>query len=141
MDGDRIPFSVRLRSDTTTPIRNSSRPGSSAAQPLGISGSRRPLGSDRRSDIEARGSAITTPCDFAPFGEEDLAEARSRLTRLAQLWRIRLHSTPEEDLDRAQGDGYTPREMAFCALESIFYAEAVGDLTDADRSLAEDRRF
>jgi len=30
---------------------------------------------------------------------------------------------------------YTPREMAFCALESISYAEAVGDLTDADRSL------
>jgi hypothetical protein len=31
--------------------------------------------------------------------------------------------------------------MAFCALESISYAEAVEDLTDADRSLAEDRRF
>src|SRR5207342_2426567 len=41
--------------NTTTPIRYSSRPGSSAAQPLGISGARRPLGSDRRSDIEARG--------------------------------------------------------------------------------------
>jgi hypothetical protein len=38
MDGDRIPFSVRLRSDTTTPIRYSSRLGSSAAHPLGISG-------------------------------------------------------------------------------------------------------
>ena len=38
-------------------------------------------------------------------------------------------------------DGYTPREMAFCAPESISYAEAVGDHTDADRSLAKDRRF
>ena len=72
--------------------------------------------------------------DLAPSGEEDLAEARSRLTRLAQVWRLRLHSTPEDDLDRAQGDGYTPREMAFCALESIAYAEAIGDLTGADGS-------
>ena len=83
---------------------------------------------------EWHGSAITTPCDLAPFGEEDLAEARSRLTRLAQVWRLRLHSIPEDDLDRAQGDGYTPREMAFCALESIAYAEAIGDLTGADGS-------
>ena len=85
---------------------------------------------------EWHGSAITTPCDLAPFGEEDLAEARSRLTRLAQLWRIRLHSIPEDDLDLAQGAGYTPREMAFCALESNAYAEAAGDLTGADRVLA-----
>lgn len=62
MDGDRIPFSVRLRSNTTTPIRYSSRPGSSAAQPLGISGARRPLGSDKRSDIEARGLSGRGEC-------------------------------------------------------------------------------
>jgi len=76
---------------------------------------------------EWQGSAITTPCNLAPFWEEDLAEARSRLTRLAQLWRIRLHSIPEEDVDRAQDNGNASRDDV-CALESISYAEAVGDL-------------
>src|SRR5512138_4003147 len=31
-------------------------------------------------------SASTTPADLAPFTPQDLDEARSRLTRLAQLW-------------------------------------------------------
>jgi hypothetical protein len=76
------------------------------------------------------GSSITTPSDLAPFSVEDLDEARSRLSRLAQLWRIRLRSIPEGELDHRQGDAYTPREMAFCAVGSIFYAEAVGVLPD-----------
>src|SRR5215204_352132 len=45
---------------------------------------------------------------------------------------------PRKKSRPAQGDGDTPCEMTSCALESISYAEAVGDLTDADRSLAED---
>jgi hypothetical protein len=75
------------------------------------------------------GSSMTTASDLAPFEELDVDEARSRLTRLAQLWRIRLAEVPPDGLDRAEGDGYTPREMAFCAVESSFYADAVGDLS------------
>jgi hypothetical protein len=72
------------------------------------------------------GSFVTTPADLAPFGAEDLDEARSRLTRLAAIWRIRLASVFPADLDRAEGDAYTPREMAFCVVGSTYYADAVG---------------
>jgi len=37
-------------------------------------------------------SAITTPADLAPFTREDLDEARSRLSRLAQIWSLRLRA-------------------------------------------------
>jgi hypothetical protein len=83
-----------------------------------------------------RGSAITTPSDLAPFGTDDLDEARSRLKRLAQLWRTRLAEVPADAMDRAEADGYSPREMAFCAVESGYYADAVGDLSRA-ASIAE----
>ena len=73
------------------------------------------------------GSHMTTPADLAPFTPEDLDEARSRLERLAQLWRLRLAAIPPNELDRAEGDTYTPREMAFCAVESAYYADAVGE--------------
>jgi hypothetical protein len=73
-------------------------------------------------------SRITTPADRAPFGREDLDEARSRLSRLSQIWTIRLQSVPPDALDRAEGDGYTPREMAFCAAGSTYYADAIGVL-------------
>jgi hypothetical protein len=78
------------------------------------------------------GSAITTPSDLAPFGAEDLDEARSRLERLVQLWRIRLAAIPPDELDRAEGEAYTPREMAFCVAGSTYYADAVGALPDPD---------
>ncbi len=74
-------------------------------------------------------SAITTPADLAPFGLEDLDEARSRLSRLAEIWRLRLASVPPDELDRAPGDAYTPREMAFCVAGSAYYADAVGELS------------
>jgi hypothetical protein len=74
------------------------------------------------------GSAVTTPTDLAPFIAEDRDEARSRLERLAQLWRTRLATVPADTMDRAEGDDYTPREMAFCAAGSDFYADAIGTL-------------
>jgi hypothetical protein len=77
------------------------------------------------------GSAITTPSDLASFGSEDLDEARSRLMRMAQLWRTQLARVPADELDRAEGDAYSPREMAFCAAGSVYYADAVGNLSDA----------
>ncbi len=75
-----------------------------------------------------RGSHMTTPADLAPFTSMDLDEARNRLERLAMLWRLRLTTISPEELDRAEGDAYTPREMAFCAVGSTYYADAVGGL-------------
>jgi hypothetical protein len=72
-------------------------------------------------------SASTTPADLAPFTPEDLDEARSRLTRLAQIWSLRLRALDEERLDRIEGDAWTLRQVAF-HLDSTFYADAVGDL-------------
>ncbi|MEU1967277.1 hypothetical protein ABZ541_12050 [Micromonospora sediminicola] len=73
-------------------------------------------------------SAITTPADLAPFTLEDLDEARSRLTRLAQIWSLRLRALDDERLDRVEGDAWTLRQVAF-HLDNTFYADAVGDLT------------
>jgi hypothetical protein len=72
-------------------------------------------------------SAITTPADLAPFTEEDLDEARSRLTRLAQIWSIRLHSIDDERLDRAEGRSWTLRQVTF-HVAGTYYADALGDL-------------
>jgi hypothetical protein len=75
---------------------------------------------------EWHASSTTTPADLAPFQPEDLDEARSRLSRPAQIWRIRLGSVPDRMMDAAEGDSYTPREMAFHLLESTYYADAIG---------------
>ncbi|WP_122978041.1 hypothetical protein [Actinoplanes teichomyceticus] len=72
-------------------------------------------------------SAITTAADLAPFTEEDLAEATSRLTRLAQIWSVRLGSLTPEQLDRAEPGAWTIREIAV-HLSDTYYADAVGDL-------------
>jgi hypothetical protein len=60
-----------------------------------------------------------------------LNEARNRLLRLGQLWRVRLAALSDQELHRADGSAYTPREMAFHLAESVFYAEAVGELRPA----------
>jgi hypothetical protein len=74
-------------------------------------------------------SAITTPADLTPFTREDLDEARSRLTRLAQIWTLRLRTLDDESLDRRQTDAWTLRQIAFHVASSTFYADAVGELT------------
>jgi hypothetical protein len=73
-------------------------------------------------------SAITTPADLAAFTERDRDEAHSRLKRLAQVWRVRLSALDDAALDRRDGDAWTIREVAFHLEESLYYAEAVGDL-------------
>ncbi|WP_229830250.1 hypothetical protein [Actinoplanes ianthinogenes] len=73
-------------------------------------------------------SGITTAADLAPFTEEDLAEASSRLTRLAQIWVVRLDSLDGERLDRAEPGAWTIREIAE-HLSDTYYADAVGDLS------------
>ncbi|WP_188192179.1 hypothetical protein [Nonomuraea sp. SYSU D8015] len=74
-------------------------------------------------------SAVTTPADLAPFTEQDLDEARSRLTRLAQIWTARLNALTPEQLDRSPGEGWTFRQLAFHLAGSVYYADSVGDLS------------
>ncbi|GAB2967874.1 hypothetical protein GCM10023080_033300 [Streptomyces pseudoechinosporeus] len=74
-------------------------------------------------------SASTTEADMAPFTQDDLDEARSRLTRLARIWANRLGTLTPEQLDHSPGDGWTFRQLAFHLTESTYYADAVGDLS------------
>ncbi|MFE0513700.1 hypothetical protein ACFW2E_28250, partial [Streptomyces sp. NPDC058964] len=73
-------------------------------------------------------SAITTPADLAPFTAEDLDEARSRLTRLARIWAVRLDALTDEQLDDSPGQGWSFRELAQHLAGSRYYADAVGSL-------------
>ncbi len=66
--------------------------------------------------------------DRAAFTGDDLDEDRSRLTRLAQVWALRLGALDAERLDRQEGGAWTLRQVAFHVAESIVYAESVGDL-------------
>jgi hypothetical protein len=93
---------------------------------------------DHLAEIEARvagqptepdawhGSMITTPADLAAFTVDDLDEARSRLTRMAAIWEVRLRSLSDERLDASEGDAWTLRQVAFHVAESGFYADSVG---------------
>jgi hypothetical protein len=104
---------------------------------------------DHLAEIEARlagiptipdrwhASAVTTPADLAPFGSTDRDEAHSRLSRLAQLWRLRLGSLDAVRLDRRDGDAWTIREVAFHVAESAYYADAVGDLGEVTGDAAD----
>jgi len=73
------------------------------------------------------GSALTTPADLAPFTAEDFDEAQSRLTRLAQVFDVRLRGL-EAELDRRDGGEWSVRQIAFHVAESVYYADALGDL-------------
>jgi hypothetical protein len=74
-------------------------------------------------------STTTTAADLAPFAQEDLDEARNRLTRLARIWANRLDALTEEQLDRSPGEGWTFRELALHLKGSTYYADALGDLS------------
>ncbi|MFF7603634.1 hypothetical protein [Streptomyces parvulus] len=74
-------------------------------------------------------SATTTPADLAPFTPDDLDEARSRLTRLARIWADRLDALTPRQLDDSPGEGWSFRELARHVEESVYYADAVGDLS------------
>ena len=98
---------------------------------------------DHLAEIEARvagvptipdhwhASASTTPADLAPFTAEDLDEARSRLTRLAQIYTVRLTALTPDQLDKRDGDAWTPREIAIHLEGSLYYADAIGFLDPA----------
>ncbi len=74
-------------------------------------------------------SASTTAADLAPFMPADLEEARSRLTRLARVWANRLGTLTPDQLDHSPGVGWTFRQLAFHLAGSVYYADAVGDLS------------
>lgn len=74
-------------------------------------------------------SASTTPADLAPFTAADLDEASSRLTRLAQVFDLRLRALTEAELDKRDPPAWSPRQLAFHLHESLYYAESIGDLT------------
>ena len=57
-------------------------------------------------------SAITTPADLVAFTAEDLDEARSRLTRLAQIFEVRLRALTEAQLDQRDTGAWSPRQIA-----------------------------
>jgi hypothetical protein len=95
---------------------------------------------DHLAEIEARtagtptivdtwhGSFMTTPSDLALFTVEDLNDARNRLERLKQMWRLRLEGLSDEELDKRAGDEWSIREVAFHVAESAYYAEVIGAL-------------
>jgi uncharacterized protein YfiM (DUF2279 family) len=95
---------------------------------------------DHLAEIEARvagvatipdhwhASAMTTAADLAPFTEEDLDEARSRLTRLAQIFQVRLAALTPAQLDHRDGDAWSPRQIAVHLDGSRYYADALGYL-------------
>ncbi|GGU47067.1 hypothetical protein GCM10010259_42660 [Streptomyces daghestanicus] len=78
-------------------------------------------------------SGSTTEADLARFTDEDLDEARSRLTRLARVWANRLDALTDEQLDHSPGEGWSFRELARHLTESVYYADAVGDLSRTPR--------
>jgi hypothetical protein len=95
---------------------------------------------DHLAEIEARlggvptipdhwhASASTTPADLAPFTSEDLDEARSRLSRLAAVFDLRLRALTDDQLDQRDGNAWSPRQIAFHLEGSLYYADAVGRL-------------
>ncbi|MBL7259943.1 hypothetical protein JKJ07_37040 [Actinoplanes sp. LDG1-01] len=95
---------------------------------------------DHLAEIEARlagvptipdrwhASATTTAADLAEFTPLDLDEARSRLTRLSQIFEVRLRLLSEVELDHRDSDAWSIRQVAFHLEESLYYAEAVGRL-------------
>ncbi|WP_405729747.1 hypothetical protein OG885_10910 [Streptomyces sp. NBC_00028] len=74
-------------------------------------------------------SASTTEADLAPFTQQDLDEARSRLTRLARIWANRLEALSDDQLDASPGEGWSFRELARHLEGSTYYADAVGELS------------
>ncbi|GAA0362065.1 hypothetical protein NE235_27405 [Actinoallomurus spadix] len=87
------------------------------------------LAGDRPIPDRWHASAVTTPVDLAPFTDQDLDEARSRLTRLARIWADRLNALTPDRLDRSPGEGWSFRQLAFHLGEGVYYADAVGDLS------------
>jgi hypothetical protein len=74
------------------------------------------------------GRTVTIDADWARFAEADLAEARSRLSRLAQLYELRFAAAGPAEWDRPRTPAWTLREIAEHVCEVSWYADQVGTL-------------
>ncbi len=75
------------------------------------------------------GRTVTLDTDWARLTEVDLDEARSRLARYAELYRLRLADLSTGDLDRPRPTAWTIRQIAHHVADVVYYARQVGDLT------------
>jgi hypothetical protein len=74
------------------------------------------------------GRSVTLDADWARFTELDLAEARSRVTRLARCYVLRYEVAGPAEWDAPRGPAWTLREIAGHVPGIIYYAEQVGRL-------------
>jgi hypothetical protein len=74
------------------------------------------------------GRSVTLDADWARFTETDLAEARSRVTRLARSYLLRYEVAGPEEWDVPRGPAWTLREIAEHVSGITYYAEQVGRL-------------
>jgi len=74
------------------------------------------------------GRTVTIDSDWARFTETDLAEARSRLSRLAQLYELRFAAAGPAEWDRPRTPAWTLREIAEHVAGVTWYADQVGTL-------------
>jgi hypothetical protein len=72
-------------------------------------------------------SNVTLASDWAPFTEAELNEAQQRLTRLGQLYLLRLAAAGPDEWDRPRDPNWTVRGIVNHVGKS-WYAEQVGKL-------------
>jgi len=77
---------------------------------------------------EWHGRLVTLDSDWARFTELDLAEARSRLRRLARCYVLRYETAGPQTWDAFRAEAWTLREIAEHVSGVRFYAEQVGRL-------------
>jgi hypothetical protein len=75
------------------------------------------------------GRTVTLDADWARFTEVDLDEHRSRLVRYAELYRIRIGSLSDAELDDPRPASWTVRQIVHHVAGIDWYAEQVGGLT------------
>jgi len=78
---------------------------------------------------EWHGRMVTIDADWARFTELDLAEARSRLIRLARCYLLRYQVAGPAAWDEPRGEAWTLREIAEHVSGVTYYAEQVGRLS------------
>jgi hypothetical protein len=74
------------------------------------------------------GRTVTLATDWAPFTDADLNEARNRLSRLGQVYALRLRTLSDEALDAPRGEAWTIRKIVEHVAGVTWYAEQVGRL-------------
>ena len=76
------------------------------------------------------GRNMTFDADYARFSEADFDEARNRLLRYAQLYRLLLGSLDADELDRPRQASWTIRQIAHHVANVTYYARQLGVLAE-----------